>query len=151
MAIRFLMMFWSLLPMAVPLVAQGLGSARSRVDPFFFAASGSGVLLLLLALLLPQGEVPLPLAWGASFCVSGVIALAYLALVPSARGNGPGLLAVLGIVDVAVLLAGQFALTAHLSTWGVVGVVLVSGAIAGNGAVWALRWLRRVRGAGTRS
>jgi hypothetical protein len=145
MASEYLVMFWGLLPMVVPLVAEGLGGGKSRVDRFFFAIGGSGVLLIALALLVPRGEVPPLLAVVALFCASGIVALAYMVLVPSSRRLWPGLLAVLSVVDVVVLLAGYFGRTANLGIWGLTGLLVISGAVAGNVAVWAARRLGRAR------
>lgn len=150
MASDYLVLFWGWLPAVVPLVASGLGSEKSRVSRFFLAIGWSGVPVMVLGLLVPRGEVPPLLAVAASFFASSVVALAYMALVPSARRIWPGLLAVLCVADLVVLLAGYFSRTAHLSIWGLAGVMVISGAIAANGAVWAARRLGRMRDIKTR-
>lgn len=115
---------WSLMLLVVPLAAARLGCGESRLDRYFIG-SCVPVTLLLLGFLPRVTFTPVQ-AVGATFGFGGMVALAYLLLVPLARKATLGLLVVIGVVDVAALatvyLSGDAALGAFTFSLLLLGV-----------------------------
>ncbi len=143
MASERVLAFWGLVFLVVPLASSGLGGGGSRVDRFFF-----GICVPLTFLLLgfvPRVELAPALAVGATLAFSGVVAAIYLALVPQARRRWPGLLMVLGLVDVAALVVVHFSEVRGLGFSALAGLLMLTTASVGAGAVWLGRLIRRAR------
>jgi hypothetical protein len=138
-----IVVFWSLVPLLVPLAAIGPGVDGGRVDRFFFASSG--ILPGLLLWIVPRIQVSPGLALVTTLVFSAAIEMLYLALVPSARRAWVAMLAVLGIIDGAALVVIFLSQTSDLGIVGSVILLAVTATGVGSGAVWVMRRLRRAR------
>ena len=143
MASESILCFWGLLPLIVPLVAGGLGH-ESRVDRFFFA--GCTLLTFLLLGFLPRPSWSSGVWIAATFAVSGVVAMVYLALAPAARQSWRGLLAVIGTIDIAGLGVAHVSTALGMHRLWLLALLLGVTACVGLGAVLAARWLARTGG-----
>jgi len=127
---------WSLMTIVVPLAAGRLGRGKSSVDRYFF---GSCALLTFLFIgFVPRRTVDPALAAVATFGFSGLAAFVYLALSPFARRSTLGLLALLGVVDIAGLAVVHFSVVRGLSYLAFQLLTLAVTAVAGLAAVWVI-------------
>jgi hypothetical protein len=143
-----IVVFWSLIPLLIPLAAIGIGMGGDRVDRFFFTSSG--ILPGLLLWIVPWNQMSPGFALAATLAFSTAVEMLYLALVPSARRAWFALLVVLGIIDSAALLVIYLSQASDLGIVGSMILLAVTAIGVEGGAVWVVRRLRRARDANLR-
>ncbi|MFJ3135543.1 streptophobe family protein [Streptomyces sp. NPDC086843] len=103
----------------------------------------AAVLVVAAACVMVTDSPPGVPAWQHAVRLAVALALAVLAIGPTARISARIGLSVLGIGDLGEGLSGQVLLEPHL--WGALGLALLWGLAAGCAAAWAVRGLRRRR------
>ncbi|MFJ8899177.1 streptophobe family protein [Streptomyces sp. NPDC102351] len=103
----------------------------------------AAVLVVAAACVMVTDSPPGVPAWQQAVRLAVALALAVLAIGPTARISARIGLSVLGIGDLGEGLSGQVLLEPHL--WGALGLALLWGLAAGCAAAWAVRGLRRRR------
>lgn len=103
----------------------------------------AAVLVVAAACVMVTDSPPGVPAWQHAVRLAVALALAVLAIGPTARISARIGLSVLGIGDLGEGLSGQVLLEPHL--WGALGLALLWGLTAGCAAAWAVRGLRRRR------
>ncbi|MCY1078596.1 hypothetical protein [Archangium lansingense] len=137
--------FWGFVPLVVPFIATGLGSGENRVDRFFYGSCAA--LEFLLLNFLPRRDLSPGLALAATLAFSGVVAMVYLALARSARRSWMGLLVVLGVVDVAALVAVYLSMVLSTGVLGFLLLLVLTTLVVESGGVWMVRRMGRARDA----
>ncbi len=103
----------------------------------------AAVLVVAAACVMVTDSPPGVPAWQQAVRLAVALALAVLAIGPTARISARIGLSVLGIGDLGEGLSGQVLLEPHL--WGALGLALLWGLAAGCAAAWAVQGLRRRR------